>query len=99
MRLFLGFLIFSSFVYGQEANADLLEKSVRWVIIIIIFVFDPLAVLLLIAANFSLKRRFGSDMEEMLEGKFGGGKLDDYWKDRYQDMKQDLSRFNEKKSY
>ena len=87
----------AEFVYGQEANADLLEKSVRWVIIIIIFVFDPLAVLLLIAANFSLKRRFGRDMEEMIEGKFGGGKLDDYWKDRYQDMKQDLSRFNQKK--
>lgn len=88
----------AEFVYGQEADADLLEKSVRWVIIIIIFVFDPLAVLLLIAANFSLKRRFGSDMEEMLEGKFGGGKLDDYWKDRYQNMKEDLSRFNEKKA-
>ena len=88
----------AEFVYGQEADADLLEKSVRWVIIIIIFVFDPLAVLLLIAANFSLKRRFGSDMEEMLENKFSGGKLDDYWKDRYQDMKQDLSRFNQKKA-
>ena len=87
----------AEFVYGQEADADLLEKSVRWVIIIIIFVFDPLAVLLLIAANFSLKRRFGSDMEEMIEGKFGGGKLDDYWKDRYKDMKDDLSRFNVQK--
>tara|TARA_A100001011_G_scaffold368649_1_gene423163 strand:+ start:9150 stop:10862 length:1713 start_codon:yes stop_codon:yes gene_type:complete len=87
----------AEFVYGTEADADLLEKSVRWVIIIIIFVFDPLAVLLLIAANFSLKRRFGSDMEEMIEGKFGGGKLDDYWKDRYKDMKDDLSRFNKQK--
>ena len=87
----------AEFVYGTEADADLLEKSVRWVIIIIIFVFDPLAVLLLIAANFSLKRRFGSDMEEMIEGKFGGGKLDDYWKDRYQGMKEDLSRFNKQK--
>ncbi len=87
----------AEFVYGQEADADLLEKSVRWVIIIIIFVFDPLAVLLLIAANFSLKRRFGRDMEEMIEGKFSGGKLDDYWKDRYQNMKEDLSRFNVQK--
>ncbi len=34
------------------------SKAVRWVIIIIIFVFDPLAVLLLIAANQSLMRRF-----------------------------------------
>ena len=34
------------------------SKAVRWVIIIIICVFDPLAVLLLIAANQSLMRRF-----------------------------------------
>lgn len=87
----------AEFIYQEEATADILEKSVRWVIIIIIFVFDPLAVLLLIAANFSIKRRFGSNMEEMIEGKFGGGKLDDYWKSRYQDMKQDLSRFNDHK--
>jgi len=34
------------------------SKAVRWVILIIIVVFDPLAVLLLIAANQSLMRRF-----------------------------------------
>jgi hypothetical protein len=34
------------------------SKAVRWVILIIICVFDPLAVLLLIAANQSLMRRF-----------------------------------------
>jgi hypothetical protein len=53
----------AEFVYGQEADTNLLEKAVRWVIIIIIFVFDPLAVLLLIAANFSLKYRYGWDFE------------------------------------
>ena len=37
----------AEFIYGQEADANLLERAVRWVIIIIIFVFDPLAVLLL----------------------------------------------------
>ena len=40
---------------ADEVN---LSKAVRWVIIIIIFVFDPLAVLLLIAANQSLIRRY-----------------------------------------
>ena len=55
----------AEFVYGQEADTNLLEKAVRWVIIIIIFVFDPLAVLLLIAANFSLKNRYGWDFETM----------------------------------
>ena len=55
----------AEFVYGQEADTNLLEKAVRWVIIIIIFVFDPLAVLLLIAANFSLKHRYGWDFESV----------------------------------
>jgi hypothetical protein len=46
----------AEFVYGQKADQELLEKAVRWVIIAIIFVFDPLAILLLIAANMSLLR-------------------------------------------
>ncbi len=47
----------AEFVYGEKATQDLLEAAVRWVIIVIIFVFDPLAVLLLIAANMSLVKR------------------------------------------
>lgn len=43
----------AEFVYGEEANRDLLEEAVRWVIILIIFVFDPLAVLLLIASQYT----------------------------------------------
>ena len=57
----------AEFVYGQEANQNLLEAAVRWVIIIIIFVFDPLAVLLLIAANMSLVRRFGRGLEKQYD--------------------------------
>ena len=53
----------AEFIYGQDADKNLLEEAVRWVIITIIFVFDPLAVLLLIAANFSLKQRYGWDFE------------------------------------
>ena len=41
-------------VYGNS-DTNTLEEAVRWVIIIIVFVFDPLAVLLLISANISLK--------------------------------------------
>jgi hypothetical protein len=44
----------AEFVYGS-ADKDLLEEAVRWVIIIIIFVFDPLAVLLLIASQFTFE--------------------------------------------
>ena len=43
----------AEFIYGEEADRDLLEEAVRWVIILIIFVFDPLAVLLLIASQYT----------------------------------------------
>ena len=41
-------------IYGDEAR-DHFDEAVRWVILLLIFVFDPLAVLLLIAANQSLR--------------------------------------------
>lgn len=43
--------------WGITQEVDTSE-AVRWVILIIIFVFDPLAVLLLVAANQSLIRKF-----------------------------------------
>ena len=43
----------AEFIYGDQADNNLLEEAVRWVIIIIIFVFDPLAVLLLIASQYT----------------------------------------------
>ena len=43
--------------WGITSEVDTSE-AVRWVILIIIFVFDPLAVLLLVAANQSLIRKF-----------------------------------------
>jgi hypothetical protein len=42
-------------IYGVNAE-DNFDKAVRIVILILIFVFDPLAVLLLIAANISLRQ-------------------------------------------
>lgn len=45
----------AEFIYGVDADKDLLEEAVRWVIIIIIFVFDPLAVLLLIASQYTFE--------------------------------------------
>ena len=47
----------AEFVYGEAADSNMLEEAVRWVIIIIIFVFDPLAVLLLIAAQYTFEFR------------------------------------------
>jgi len=40
-------------IYGDQAR-DFFDEAVRWVILLIVFVFDPLAVLLLIAANMTL---------------------------------------------
>ena len=45
----------AEFVYGEQADNNMLEEAVRWVIVIIIFVFDPLAVLLLIAAQYTFE--------------------------------------------
>ena len=41
----------AAFVYGDNSDANLLEKAVTWVIIIIVSVFDPLAVIMLLAAQ------------------------------------------------
>lgn len=46
----------AEFIYG-EADTNVIEEAVRWVILIIIFVFDPLAVLLVIAANMTIREQ------------------------------------------
>tara|TARA_B100000809_G_C14931491_1_gene457077 strand:- start:54 stop:845 length:792 start_codon:yes stop_codon:yes gene_type:complete len=43
-------------IYGDQAK-DHFDEAVRYIIIVLIFVFDPLAVLLLIAANISMRER------------------------------------------
>ena len=50
-------------IYGEQAK-DHFDKAVRWVIIVLIFVFDTLGVLLLIAANISLRSRKVEKEEE-----------------------------------
>jgi hypothetical protein len=52
-------------VYGTH-DRDLIDKAVRLVIFIIIIVFDPLAVLLLIAANQTYKRHKENDTEKQV---------------------------------
>ena len=44
----------AAFIYG-ETNEGLLEKAVTWVIIILIVVFDPMAVILLLASQVSFQ--------------------------------------------
>ena len=54
----------AEFVYGETADNTMLEEAVRWVILIIIFVFDPLAVLLLIASQYTFAWSYTKKQEE-----------------------------------
>jgi low affinity Fe/Cu permease len=50
-------------IYGDNPDTNVLEKAVTWVIILIIFVFDPLAVLMLLASQWTfayLKQQSGT---------------------------------------
>ena len=57
----------AALLYGDNPDQGILEKAVRIVIIMIVIVFDPLAVLLLMAASIPLKKegeQNGSSTEE-----------------------------------
>ena len=58
-------------VYGNQDRGSI-DEAVRWLIIVFICVFDPLAVLLLIAANFSFLNRNNHDnrQEEIFDSLF-----------------------------
>ena len=59
----------AALIYGDESANDttMLEKAVRIVTILIVIVFDPLAVLLLIAANWNLKHSGGRRWNDFFE--------------------------------
>jgi len=61
----------AALIYGDSIDSSLLDKSVRFVIILLVLVFDPMAVLLVIAGNFSL-RQIAKEKEE----KSGGYEVD-----------------------
>ena len=41
----------AALIYGDNPDSNLLERAVRWVIILIVIVFDPLALCLILSAN------------------------------------------------
>jgi hypothetical protein len=57
----------AAFIYGDNPDANILEKAVTWVIMIIVIVFDPLAVILLLASQYSFQwfRRQEEDQAAM----------------------------------
>lgn len=61
----------AAMIYGDNPDSNLLERAVRWVIILIVFVFDPLALALVLAAQSSyewldedLKKRDEDEAED-----------------------------------
>ena len=52
----------AALIYGDEAG-NYLDNAVRYIILLLIFVFDPLAVLLLIAANQSYRKEKPEEKE------------------------------------
>jgi hypothetical protein len=45
----------AALIYGDNPDQNLLEKAVRWVIILLVVVFDPLAIMLVLAGVESIK--------------------------------------------
>lgn len=60
----------ASLIYGDNPDANLLERAVRWMIVILVVVFDPLAIMMVLAATESIKwRREDREFEKALETK------------------------------
>jgi uncharacterized Zn finger protein (UPF0148 family) len=74
----------AALIYGDNPDTNLLEKAVRWVIIILVTVFDPLAIMMLLAATESLKwnreKKYPAD----------DGPLSDEQIEQLQDLVKDL---------
>jgi hypothetical protein len=66
----------ANFIYGDNPDANVLEKAVTWVIIIIVIVFDPLAVILLLASQYSFQwfRKQEEDSDEDVDKWFADRK-------------------------
>lgn len=69
----------AALIYGDNPDANLLERAVRWVIILIVAVFDPLAIILILAANNSMRwdREDAEAKYEQDDGPLTAKQLDD----------------------
>ena len=68
----------AALIYDDDTDANMLEKAVRWVIILLVIVFDPLAIMMLLAATESMKwERAQPAIPKKEEETDDAGKLDD----------------------
>jgi len=58
----------AAMIYGDNPDSNLLERAVRWMIVLIVLVFDPLALTLVLAAQSSY-RWLEEDLKEQAEEK------------------------------
>lgn len=72
----------------EDSGKEVLDRAIRYVIMLLIFVFDPLAVLLLLAFNMSMKKEEDQLVPETIEGKRTTSK-----------SKKDVVEINKKKIY
>ena len=54
----------AAFIYGVTPDSTMLEKAVTWIIITIVVVFDPLAVIMLLAAQMTFAWRRDEETDE-----------------------------------
>ena len=83
----------AALIYGDNPEANVLEKAVRWVIILIVIVFDPLALTLLLAATKTFEWERGINI--LAPGK-KNDKADEEVKSWF-DRAKDRARFWDKK--
>lgn len=72
----------------EDSGKEVLDRAIRYVIMLLIFVFDPLAVLLLLAFNMSMKKEEDHLVPAPIEGKRTASK-----------SKKDVVEINKKKIY
>lgn len=57
----------AALIYGDDPDDNLLERAVRWVIILLVAVFDPMAIMMLLAATESHRWVRSRDADSTLE--------------------------------
>jgi hypothetical protein len=88
----------ANFIYGDNPDANILEKAVTWVIIIIVAVFDPLAVILLLASQYSFQwfRQSRDDADTKIpDYESDDGPLSD---EQVEQLKESVEDFKKEKS-
>jgi predicted nucleic acid-binding Zn-ribbon protein len=88
----------AALIYGDNPDANVLEHAVRWVIILIVIVFDPLAITLLLAATKGLGWE-RDKKKKKIESKIDTEKYEDQLKNlayENQDLAQENNNLVEK---